>query len=39
MDPNFTLYWFMLPVSTLVTTVAMLGGVGGAAMNITTKNS
>jgi len=26
------MYWFMLPVSTLVATGAMLGGIGGAAM-------
>lgn len=29
---DFTMYWFMLPVSTLVATGAMLGGIGGAAM-------
>lgn len=34
-DPNaleldWTLYWFMLPVAMLVTTTAMLSGVGGA---------
>lgn len=29
---DFTLYWFMLPISTLVATSAMLGGIGGAAM-------
>jgi len=34
MDPNFALYWFMLPISTLVSIVAMLGGVGGAVMFI-----
>lgn len=27
---DWTLYWFMLPVATLVTTTAMLSGVGGA---------
>lgn len=26
------MYWFMLPISTLVATGAMLGGIGGAAM-------
>ena len=34
MDLNFTLYWFMLPLSTLVATGSMLGGIGGAAMFI-----
>jgi len=34
MEPNFALYWFMLPISTLVSIVAMLGGVGGAVMFI-----
>lgn len=29
---DFSLYWFMLPVSTLVATTAMLSGIGGAAM-------
>ncbi len=29
---DFLLYWFMLPVSTLVATTAMLSGIGGAAM-------
>jgi len=29
---DYTLYWFMLPVSSLVATGAMLGGIGGAAM-------
>lgn len=29
---DFLLYWFMLPLSTLVATTAMLGGIGGAAM-------
>ncbi len=29
---DFLLYWFMLPISTLVATTAMLGGIGGAAM-------
>lgn len=34
MEPNSILYWFMLPVSILVSTGAMLGGVGGAVMFI-----
>jgi uncharacterized protein len=29
---DFSLYWFMLPVSTLVATTAMVSGIGGAAM-------
>ncbi|MFQ5983766.1 MAG: hypothetical protein ACE5KS_10395 [Woeseiaceae bacterium] len=29
---DFTLYWFMLPVSVLVATTAMLSGIGGAAL-------
>lgn len=29
---DYLLYWFMLPISTLVATGAMLGGIGGAAM-------
>lgn len=29
---DFSLYWFMLPVSMLVATTAMLSGIGGAAM-------
>lgn len=29
---DFTLYWFMAPVSMLVATVAMLSGIGGAAL-------
>lgn len=29
---DYTMYWFMLPVSTLVATGSMLGGIGGAAM-------
>lgn len=29
---DYSLYWFMLPMSTLVATGAMLGGIGGAAM-------
>lgn len=29
---DFTLYWFMLPVSMLVATTAMLSGIGGAAL-------
>ncbi len=29
---DFTLYWFMTPVSMLVATVAMLSGIGGAAL-------
>lgn len=29
---DFLLYWFMLPLSTLVATTAMLGGIGGAAI-------
>lgn len=29
---DFTLYWFMLPVSVLVATTAMLCGIGGAAL-------
>ena len=29
---DFTLYWFMLPVATLVATTAMLSGIGGAAL-------
>lgn len=32
MEPNYLLYWFMLPISTMVATGAMLGGIGGAAM-------
>jgi uncharacterized membrane protein YfcA len=31
---DFTMYWFMLPVSTLVATDAMLGGIGGGVMFI-----
>lgn len=31
---DFSLYWFMLPLSILVSTGAMLGGVGGAVMFI-----
>lgn len=29
---DFTLYWFMLPVSVIVATCAMLSGIGGAAL-------
>ena len=29
---DFTLYWFMFPVSILVATCAMLSGIGGAAL-------
>ena len=29
---DFTLYWFMFPVSMLVATTAMLSGIGGAAL-------
>ena len=29
---DFTLYWFMLPVSIMVATTAMLSGIGGAAL-------
>ena len=29
---DFTLYWFMFPVSIVVATTAMLSGIGGAAM-------
>ncbi len=29
---NFTLYWFMFPVSIGVATCAMLSGIGGAAL-------
>ncbi len=29
---DFGLYWFMLPVSMLVATIAMLSGIGGAAL-------
>ena len=29
---DWTLYWFMLPVSMLVATTAMLSGIGGAAL-------
>ncbi len=29
---DFTLYWFMLPVSIVVATCAMLSGIGGAAL-------
>lgn len=29
---DYLMYWFMLPISTLVATGAMLGGIGGAAM-------
>ncbi|HEX6281747.1 MAG TPA: sulfite exporter TauE/SafE family protein [Nitrososphaera sp.] len=29
---DFLIYWFMLPLSTMVATTAMLGGIGGAAM-------
>ncbi len=29
---DWTLYWFMLPVATLVATVAMMSGIGGAAL-------
>lgn len=31
---DFTLYWFMFPVSICVATVAMLSGIGGAALFI-----
>ena len=31
---DFTMYWFMLPVSTLVATGAMLGGIAGATITI-----
>ena len=31
---DFSLYWFMLPVSLMVATTAMLSGIGGAAMFI-----
>jgi uncharacterized membrane protein YfcA len=29
---DFTLYWFMFPVSIVVATCAMLSGIGGAAL-------
>lgn len=29
---DFTLYWFMFPVSILIATTAMLSGIGGAAL-------
>ena len=29
---DFTLYWFMLPVATMVATTAALSGIGGAAL-------
>lgn len=29
---DFTIYWFMFPVSIVVATVAMLSGIGGAAL-------
>ena len=29
---DFTLYWFMLPIATMVATTAMLSGIGGAAL-------
>ena len=29
---DFTLYWFMFPVSIAVATCAMLSGIGGAAL-------
>ncbi|MEX2515575.1 MAG: sulfite exporter TauE/SafE family protein [Gammaproteobacteria bacterium] len=29
---DLTLYWFMLPISVLVATTAMMSGIGGAAM-------
>ena len=29
---DFTLYWFMFPVSIIVATCAMLSGIGGAAL-------
>ena len=29
---SFTMYWFMLPVSTLVAVGTMFGNVGGAAI-------
>ena len=29
---DFTLYWFMFPVSIMVATIAMLSGIGGAAL-------
>ncbi|GAB4152020.1 MAG: hypothetical protein Tsb0016_24360 [Sphingomonadales bacterium] len=32
MELDFSLYWFMLPVATLVATTAMLSGIGGAAL-------
>ena len=31
---DFTLYWFMFPVSILVATCAMLSGIGGAARRL-----
>src|SRR5215207_11297500 len=31
---DFLLYWFMLPVSVIIATTAILGGIGGAAMFI-----
>lgn len=34
MDLDWTIYWFMFPVSILVATTAMLSGIGGAAMFI-----
>ena len=29
---DFTLYWFVLPIATMVATTAMLSGIGGAAL-------
>ena len=29
---DFSLYWFMVPVSMMVATTAMLSGIGGAAL-------
>lgn len=34
MDFDWTIYWFMFPVSICVATTAMLSGIGGAAMFI-----
>lgn len=34
MDLDWTIYWFMFPVSICVATTAMLSGIGGAAMFI-----
>jgi uncharacterized protein len=31
---DFLLYWFMLPISVMIATTAMLGGIGGAALFI-----